>query len=163
RLDPEQLVRLGNVAYAVGLAQLMLRREGEAREWLQRAAARWRESWEHATPTSWGRPIGVLKAKLIAGDDEGAADAARWALELGVMETTMSITLHAAAFLRRRGGRVYIWQEPFGRGWAWDKLSIEAPRDVEVSFARYPTDSGVDVYVADDVDLPQRIDIALTL
>jgi hypothetical protein len=61
----------------------MLGREEEAREWLARAATRWRESWEHATPTSWGRPIGAIKASLIAGDRRAARTYSRWALELG--------------------------------------------------------------------------------
>jgi len=83
RLDPEQLVRIGNAAYGAGLCLLMLRREREAREWLSRAAIRWRESWEHATPTSWGRPIGTIKASLIAGDRTAGRRYSRWALELG--------------------------------------------------------------------------------
>jgi hypothetical protein len=95
RLDPEQLVRLGNAAYGAGLALLMLDRQGEARDWLERAAVRWRESWEHATPTSWGRPIGVLKALLIAGRVRGAADAARWALGLGVLNAESPIGRYA--------------------------------------------------------------------
>ena len=96
RLDPEQLVRMGNAAYGAGLALLMLGRDEEAREWLDRAAARWRESWEHATPESWGRPIGVVKAKLIAGDDEGARDAASWALGLGPESAESPIGRYAA-------------------------------------------------------------------
>jgi hypothetical protein len=82
RLDPEQLVRLGNAAYGAGLSLLMLGREHEAREWLDRAATRWRESWEHATPTSWGRPIGTIKAALIAGRTDEAEGFARWTLGL---------------------------------------------------------------------------------
>ena len=76
RLDPEQLVRIGNAAYGAGLSLLMLGREEEARAWLDRAALRWRESWEHATPTSWGRPIGVIKATLIAGPAGSVVDRA---------------------------------------------------------------------------------------
>jgi hypothetical protein len=82
RLEPEQLVRIGNAAYGAGLSLLMLGRADEAREWLLRAASRWRESWEHATSTSWGRPIGTIKACLIADDRTGARGYARWALEL---------------------------------------------------------------------------------
>ena len=67
--------------YGAGLALLMLGRREEAAEWLERAALRWRESWAHATPTSWGRPIGVVKAPLLAGGD--GAQAAEWALGLG--------------------------------------------------------------------------------
>ena len=82
RLDPSQLVRLGNAAYGAGLALLMAGREAEAREWLDRAAARWRESWEHAPPDAWGRPIGALKAELIAGREAEVEELARWTLEL---------------------------------------------------------------------------------
>jgi hypothetical protein len=96
RGDPEQLVRVGNAAYGAGLASLMLGRGAEARRWLERAALRWRESFEHATPTSWGRPIGALKAALLAGDEEAAAGHARWALELGSAEATSPIGRYAA-------------------------------------------------------------------
>ncbi len=96
RLDPEQLVRLGNAAYGAGLSLLMLGRGGEAGEWLERAAARWRESWEHATPTSWGRPIGTIKAALIAGREGDAAAYAGWALELGSEAAESPIGRYAA-------------------------------------------------------------------
>jgi hypothetical protein len=97
RLDPEQLVRLGNAAYGAGLSLLMLGRVEEAGTWLDRAAARWRESWEHATPVSWGRPIGAIKAALIAGRDDDAAGFSRWALELGTEEAESPIGRYAAA------------------------------------------------------------------
>jgi hypothetical protein len=96
RLDGEQLVRLGNAAYGVGLALLMEGRDDEARAWLARAAMRWRESWEHATPTSWGRPIGVVKARLLAGDELGAHEAAAWALTLGCIDAESPIGRYAA-------------------------------------------------------------------
>jgi hypothetical protein len=96
RLDPEQLVRIGNAAYGAGLALLMLDRSVEAGEWLDRAATRWRESWEHATPTSWGRPIGTIKAALIAGRPEDAAAYSRWALGLGTEEAESPIGRYAA-------------------------------------------------------------------
>jgi hypothetical protein len=96
RLEPEQLVRIGNAAYGAGLSLLMLGRDREAREWLDRAAARWRESWGHATPTSWGRPIGVIKAALIAGRTEQAQDDARWALGLGCETADSPIGRYAA-------------------------------------------------------------------
>jgi hypothetical protein len=97
RLDPEQLVRIGNAAYGAGLALLMLGRDDEGREWLARAAARWRESWEHATPTSWGRPIGTIKASLIGGRRREARAYARWALELGCETAESPIGRYAAA------------------------------------------------------------------
>ena len=70
---------------------------GDGREWFARAAERYRESWEHAPPESWGRPIGAIKARLLAGDWDGAADDARWALESGAAESS----LRSAATPRR--------------------------------------------------------------
>lgn len=81
-LDQRQLTQLGNAAWAAGLCLLMAGRRDEAAEWLRRAAARYRESWDAgAPPDSWGRPIAALKALLLAGDD--ATPAARWALDAG--------------------------------------------------------------------------------
>ncbi len=97
RVDPEQLVRVGNAAYGAGLAFLMLGRGGEAREWLDLAATRWRESWEHATPTSWGRPIGTIKAALLAGRKSEAAGFAEWTLGLGTADAESPIGRYAAA------------------------------------------------------------------
>ena len=97
RYDEVELpVLLGNAAYGAGLALLMAGRDVEAREWLHRAAAHWRESWADATPTSWGRPIGVMKALLLAGDDDGAAEAAEWALTLECEDAESPIGRYAA-------------------------------------------------------------------
>jgi hypothetical protein len=90
-----QLTRIGNAAYGAGLALLM--REEDAAEWLARAAARWRESYEHAPPGSWGRPIGSIKALILAGDRAGAEGAARWALAEGAGEAESPIGRYAAA------------------------------------------------------------------
>jgi hypothetical protein len=92
-----QLTRLGNAANAAALCLLMLGREGEAGPWFDRAATRWRESFEHAPPGSWGRPIGALKARIIAGDWPGAAEAAHWALELGAPTAASPIGRYAGA------------------------------------------------------------------
>jgi hypothetical protein len=96
--DPRQrqLTRMGNAAYAVGLAMLM-RGDPEAGEWLTRAADRYRESWTDAPPGSWGRPIGAIKARLMAGDGSGAEADAHWALENGAAETESPIGRYAAA------------------------------------------------------------------
>src|ERR1043166_6393953 len=83
-LDERGLVRLGNVAYAAGLALLMAHDETAASDWFRRAAARWRESWDAGEGrTAWGRPIGALKAPLLAADEAAAPELARWTLELG--------------------------------------------------------------------------------
>jgi hypothetical protein len=97
--DPDarqkQLTRMGNAAGAAGLTALMAGRDGG--EWFARAAERYRESWEHAPPGSWGRPIGAIKARILAGDWQGAAVDARWALEAGAGEAESPIGRYAAA------------------------------------------------------------------
>lgn len=92
-----QLTRAGNAAWAAGLSLLMAGRRDEAREWLVRAAERYRESWPEAPPGSWGRPIGAIKSRLIAGDLAGARADARWALEAGAAESESPIGRYAAA------------------------------------------------------------------
>jgi hypothetical protein len=91
------VTRLGNAAYGAGLASLMLGERDSAARWLDVAARRWRESFEHAPPGSWGRPIGAVKARVLAGDWEGAEDDARWALEAGAAEAESPIGRYAAA------------------------------------------------------------------
>jgi hypothetical protein len=92
-----QLTRLGNAAGGAGLALLMLGRTDDARVWLHRAAERYRESFAGAPPDSWGRPIGAVKALVLAGDWPAAEDAARWALETGAAEAASPIGRYAAA------------------------------------------------------------------
>jgi hypothetical protein len=90
-----QLTRMANAAGAAGLAAVMAGRDGT--EWLGRAAERYRESWEHAPPGSWGRPIGAIKARILAGDWEGAEADARWALDVNAAESESPIGRYAAA------------------------------------------------------------------
>lgn len=90
-----QLTRMGNAAGAAGLSAVMAGQDGD--EWFARAAERYRESWQHAPPGSWGRPIGAIKARILAGDWEGAGTDARWALELGAAESESPIGRYAAA------------------------------------------------------------------
>jgi hypothetical protein len=96
--DPRQrqLTRMGNAANGAGLALLMLGRMDEAAKWLGHAADRWRESFGDAPPGSWGRPIGAIKARLLARDRAGAEDAARWALEAGAAGSESPIGRYAA-------------------------------------------------------------------
>jgi hypothetical protein len=92
-----QLTRLGNASAGAGLALLMEGRRDEAAARLTRAAERYRESFADAPPGSWGRPIGAIKARLLAGDWDGAAADARWALEAGAAEADSPIGRYAAA------------------------------------------------------------------
>src|ERR671934_2666973 len=92
-----QLTRLGNAAGGAGLAMLMLGRRDEAAGWFERAAECYHESFQDAPPGSWGRPIGAVKALVLAGDWAKAEDAARWALETGAPEAESPIGRYAAA------------------------------------------------------------------
>jgi hypothetical protein len=101
-LDERGLVRKGNVAYAAGLG-LAMTGDAAAQEWFRRAAAHWRESWRGGE--SWGRPIGALKASLLAGDDAAAEEVARWTLELGTASAASPIGRYAAALALLALGR----------------------------------------------------------
>jgi hypothetical protein len=91
-----QLTRMGNAAWGAGLSFLMLGRRADADEWLLRAAETYRESWADAPPGSWGRPIGALKSRLIAGDVDGAREDASWALAAGASDSESPIGRYAA-------------------------------------------------------------------
>lgn len=99
--DPDerqrQLTRMGNAAWAAGLSFLMLGRGDDAKSWLLQAAERYRESWPDAPLGSWGRPIGAMKSRLIAGDLEGAHADAGWALDAGAAGSESPIGSYAAA------------------------------------------------------------------
>ena len=92
-----QLTRMGNAAYGAGLARLMEGRRADADALFAEAAARYRESFAAAPPGSWGRPIGAIKARILAGDWDGAADDARWALAVGAADAESPIGRYAAA------------------------------------------------------------------
>lgn len=95
-LDERQLVQLANAAWAAGLSLLMDGDREGAAEWLTRAAGRYRESWDAgAASNAWGRPIGAIKALLLAGAD--ADEAARWALDAGAAEAESPIGRYAGA------------------------------------------------------------------
>lgn len=91
-----QLTRMGNAASGVGLAQLMGGDTKEAREWFARAVENYRESYELAPPGSWGRPIAIIKSRILAGDWESAESDARWTLEQGAADAESPIGLYAA-------------------------------------------------------------------
>ena len=92
-----QLTRMGNAAAGAGLSLLMQGNTGEAREWFDRASDRYHESWTDAPPGSWGRPIGILKAHVLAGDWAAAERGARWTLEQGADDAPTPIGRYAAA------------------------------------------------------------------
>ncbi len=102
RVPPEpdarqkQLVRAAMAATGAGLARLMQGRRGEAAGWFSRSAERFRESFPDAPAGSWGRLIGAVKARLLAGDVRGAEGDAEWALAQGPAESGSTIGRYAA-------------------------------------------------------------------
>jgi hypothetical protein len=91
------LVQRANAAAGAGLSLLMLGRADEAAEWLRRAAGTYRDSYADAPPESWGRPIGAIKARVLAGDWAGAEEDARWALAERAPEAESPIGRYAGA------------------------------------------------------------------
>jgi hypothetical protein len=95
RRREQQLMRIGSAAWGAGLALLMLAREDEARSWLDRSALCYRRCLAEAEPGAWGRSIGALKARLIAGDLSGAVREAEWTLDLGPERADSTIATYA--------------------------------------------------------------------
>jgi hypothetical protein len=91
-----QLTRMGNAAGGAGLAYLMAGDTDAAREWFERGVERYRESFPLAPPGSWGRPIAIVKARILAGDWAGAETDSRWTLEQGATEAESPIGRYAA-------------------------------------------------------------------
>jgi hypothetical protein len=113
--DPRQrqLTRMGNAANAAGLALLMAGKADEARNWLELAAERWRESYAEAPAGSWGRPIGAIKAHVLAGDWDAAVRDAEWTLGEGAASAESPIGKYAACLAllvlgRWRDARVLV-------------------------------------------------------
>jgi hypothetical protein len=100
-----QLTRMGNAAAGAGLARLMAGDTEEGREWFARAVERYRESYELAPPGSWGRPIAILKARILSGDWDGAKSDAHWTLEQGAGNAESPIGRYAAALALLALGR----------------------------------------------------------
>jgi hypothetical protein len=98
--DPDarqrQLTRMGNAAAGAGISELMRGDAAVAREWFGKAVDRYRESYEHAPPGSWGRPIGILKAEMLAGDWDAAARDADWTLSEDAADADSPIGRYAA-------------------------------------------------------------------
>ena len=90
-----QLTRMGNAAAGAGLARLMAGDTAAAREWFARAVERYRESYELAPPGSWGRPIAILKARILVGDWDRAEREARWTLDEGAATAESPIGRYA--------------------------------------------------------------------
>jgi hypothetical protein len=126
--DPDarqkQLVRVAMAAGGAGLAGLMQGRRGEAAGWFARSAERYRESWEGAPAGSWGRLIGALKSRLLAGDWERAVDDARWVLGQAPQDSDSPVGAYAAVL-----AHLTLGEDGAARALA-PRLSGEFPEDV---------------------------------
>lgn len=87
---------MANAAGAAGLSLLMAGDDEAARRWLGHAAARYRESYGDAPEGSWGRPIGAMKARILAADWDGASADAQWALDEDAATSESPIGRYAA-------------------------------------------------------------------
>ena len=100
-----RLAGIAGASWAAGLASLMLGRTEEARDRLLRAADEYDTSWRAAPPGSWGRPIAMIRCRLIAGDHEGARADASAAVAAGVLDATGPIGGYCAALALLALGR----------------------------------------------------------
>jgi hypothetical protein len=100
-----RLAGIAGASWAAGLASAMLGREQEAQRWLRQAAVEYATSWRAAPPGSWGRPIAMIRCRLLADDVEGARAAASAALEAGAAEAAGPIGGYCAALALLALGR----------------------------------------------------------
>ncbi len=95
--DDLRLAGIAGASWAAGLAALMRGDEAGAAAHFRRAADEYRTSWDAAPGASWGRPIAMLRCRLIAGDTPGARADADAALAAGALEATGPIGGYCAA------------------------------------------------------------------
>ena len=92
-----RLAGIAGASWAEGLAASMAGDGAAAATLLRRAADEYRVSWDAAPPGSWGRPIAMLRCRLMAGDAAGARADAEAAIEAGVLHATGPIGGYCAA------------------------------------------------------------------
>ena len=92
-----RLAGIAGASWAAGLACAMLGREEDAQTWLRRAADEYATSWRAAPPGSWGRPIAMIRCRLLAGDVDGARGDASAVLEAGAADAAGPIGGYCAA------------------------------------------------------------------
>jgi hypothetical protein len=92
-----RLAGIAGASWAAGLASLMLGDEDSAATWLRRAAEEYATSWHAAPMGSWGRPIAMIRCRLMAGDADGARDDATTAVDAGALDAAGPIGGYCAA------------------------------------------------------------------
>ena len=100
-----RLAGIAGASWAGGLAALMLGDDDAAARLLRRAADEYRVSWSEAPEGSWGRPIAMLRCRLMAGDTAGARTDAEAALAAGVLAAGGAIGGYCAALALLALGR----------------------------------------------------------
>jgi hypothetical protein len=92
-----RLAGIAGASWAAGLACAMLGRGDESATWLRLAADEYATSWHAAPAGSWGRPIAMIRCRLLAGDTEGARADASAALDAGAAEASGPIGGYCSA------------------------------------------------------------------
>ncbi|MDH4177436.1 MAG: hypothetical protein OEV72_07645 [Thermoleophilia bacterium] len=91
-----RLAAVAGASWAGGLAALMAGRPDEAEALLGRAADEYLVSWDAAPAGSWGRPIALLRCRLLAGHGEAAERDARRVLAEGALDADGPIAAYCA-------------------------------------------------------------------
>ena len=92
-----RLAGIAGASWAAGLASLMDGAGEAAAVLLRRAADEYAASWEAAPAGSWGRPIAMLRCRLLAADVDGARGDAEAALAAGAEAAAGPIGGYCAA------------------------------------------------------------------
>ncbi|MCZ7589627.1 MAG: hypothetical protein M5U27_12390 [Gaiella sp.] len=100
-----RLTSIASASWAAGLASLMLGDDAAGSQWLRRAADEYATSWHIAPPGSWGRPIAMIRCRLLARDVAGARRDAAGALEAGALDAPGPIAGYCAALALLTLGR----------------------------------------------------------
>ena len=92
-----RLAGIAGASWAAGLSAVMLGEPEDASASLRRAADEYETSWRAAPAGAWGRPIAMLRCRLMAGDHDGARRDAEAALAAGAADATGPIGGYCAA------------------------------------------------------------------
>jgi hypothetical protein len=96
-----ELLREAIAVEGRGQRALLAGEETAAADALLESSRLYRQSWEAASPTAYGRLIGMLKAAVIAGDASAAAAYARTQLPDPVESPAASYALAIVALIER--------------------------------------------------------------
>lgn len=83
--DDFRLAGIAGASWAAGLAAAMTGDQETASQHLRVAAAEYAVSWDAAPPGSWGRPVAMIRCRLLAGDSDGTRVDAEAALAAGAL------------------------------------------------------------------------------